>query len=295
MSFLNPVSEPVKRFSSTDAGAPQINYASRTAGDVKAVLKACLVTGYGATSSAGWSIVNEVDHVAEFVSPSAAMSDFKLIVDDSIATTTTYKYQPGNTTAVLVSNNNKKDSYITTDYNWYLFATDNAVVFAECARSTSLNKTIARVTYYGLIKSALQVSGIVAWSAGWGSANNRPNTLFKTNFYSNRPLSLNGIAGYEFMTANQTIINNESNKTASLSVIDLWSDVFFTDKKHVIAKQPALLFGLLANDAVAYDVTDSVINNRQAFIVFMGPSESYGPYINYYGFNVAIFTDYWEY
>lgn len=66
MSFLNPVSEPVKRFKSTDAGAPQINYNARVSGDVKTVLKACLVTGYGAKASAGWSIVNEVDHVAEF-------------------------------------------------------------------------------------------------------------------------------------------------------------------------------------------------------------------------------------
>lgn len=78
MSFLNPVNEPVLRFSSTDTDAPQIDYNSRTSSDIKTVLKACLVTGYGTTASAGWSITNETTNDAEFVSPSAAMSSYRI-------------------------------------------------------------------------------------------------------------------------------------------------------------------------------------------------------------------------
>lgn len=43
-------------YKSTDAGAPQL---SLTAGVINAVLKGCLVTGYGAKAAAGWEVVHE--------------------------------------------------------------------------------------------------------------------------------------------------------------------------------------------------------------------------------------------
>ena len=144
MSFLNPVSEPVLRFSSTDASAPQINYNARTAGDIKAVLKACLVTGYGAKASAGWSIVNEINHVAEFVSPSAAMSDYRLGVDDSttIKTTWYYQYQDARTNPNY-NEPTKSFSYVDKTHasnGWQMLVTERGIVFIELVQNSVVNK-----------------------------------------------------------------------------------------------------------------------------------------------------------
>lgn len=54
MSLKQPVRYPVKYYSHLDAGAPQY---SNIDGAVKTILKACLVTGYGEKSGAGWTSV----------------------------------------------------------------------------------------------------------------------------------------------------------------------------------------------------------------------------------------------
>lgn len=43
-------------YSSQDAGAPQI---FRSAGDINTAIKACLITGYGTKSAAGWELLSE--------------------------------------------------------------------------------------------------------------------------------------------------------------------------------------------------------------------------------------------
>lgn len=53
MSLLTPVKLPVKVYRWDDAGAPALD---KTAGCLMAIFKACLVTGYGAKESAGWSM-----------------------------------------------------------------------------------------------------------------------------------------------------------------------------------------------------------------------------------------------
>lgn len=50
---------PVKVFSSDDAGAPQFATVSPTPSEFIAVLKACLVDGYGASTSLGWTMIAE--------------------------------------------------------------------------------------------------------------------------------------------------------------------------------------------------------------------------------------------
>lgn len=52
MSLKQPVQHPVKYYSHLDAGAPQLADAD---GVIKTILKACLVTGYGAKEGAGWT------------------------------------------------------------------------------------------------------------------------------------------------------------------------------------------------------------------------------------------------
>lgn len=53
MSFLNPVSEPVKVYRWDDAGAPVLD---KTPNCMAIIFKACLVTGYGTKGSAGWTM-----------------------------------------------------------------------------------------------------------------------------------------------------------------------------------------------------------------------------------------------
>lgn len=56
MSLLEPVQVPVSVYRSTDASAPILD---KTAGCVANIIKACLVTGYGATAGAGWTMTHE--------------------------------------------------------------------------------------------------------------------------------------------------------------------------------------------------------------------------------------------
>lgn len=56
MSLRNPLKYPVKYYSWQDAQAPQLSNAD---GVIKTILKACLVTGYGTKSGAGWTALFE--------------------------------------------------------------------------------------------------------------------------------------------------------------------------------------------------------------------------------------------
>lgn len=59
MSLKQPVQYPVKYYSHLDAGAPQI---ANVDGNIKTILKACLITGYGTKESAGWTALFEDDY-----------------------------------------------------------------------------------------------------------------------------------------------------------------------------------------------------------------------------------------
>jgi hypothetical protein len=186
MSFLNPVNEPVLRFKSTDAGAPQINYNARVAGDVKTVLKACLVTGYGDKASAGWSIVNEVNHVAEFVSPAVAMSDYRLGIDDTSASSTTWYYQYQNVRKNPSLNAPIKNfgSYIDKNHAsnaWQLLVTQRGLYFVEICKHSGGDVLVARMTYWGMVKSALvsDVGENISWfCVGWCAPQIDPKAFF---------------------------------------------------------------------------------------------------------------------
>ena len=59
MSLRQPVQYPVRYYSYLDAGAPQL---ADIDGNIKTILKACLVTGYGAKVGAGWTALFEDDY-----------------------------------------------------------------------------------------------------------------------------------------------------------------------------------------------------------------------------------------
>lgn len=83
MSFLNPISLPVKRYSSADEGAPQI-YMQDFTGVFKTLFKACLVTGYGDKQGAGWAIEELDEHQAIFRSQDPQAPLVGLLVDSRL-------------------------------------------------------------------------------------------------------------------------------------------------------------------------------------------------------------------
>lgn len=301
MSFLNPVNEPVKRFKSTDAGAPQINYAARTAGDVKAVLKACLVTGYGSTASAGWSIVNEVDHVCEFVSPSAAMSDYRLVIDDTSTSSTTWYYRyMGGMVAPLGNKPVKSLSQITKTHEnngWQLFITDKGLMLVEIVYYTSISRMSARMTCFSQLKSSLKVSGgnnIAFFNMGHDGQ--LPHALdfynpLKTHFVLNDHSKI-AVVGSNLESLRVSRALNKSSAdlvSAQYLSADDGGGVFF-------AGQLPPLFGVsIANAADIYTVSDATIDGRPAFRFTCGYSTTDTGQRISLASGFLIFLDYWEY
>lgn len=301
MSFLNPINEPVKRFSSTDASAPQINYNARVAGDVKTVLKACLVTGYGAKASAGWSIVNEVNHVAEFVSPAAAMSDYRLGIDDSSTSSTTwyYQYQDARTNPIYntptKSFSNIDKSYV--DNGWQLLVTDRGVVFIESVQHTVLNKLSARITYYSQVKSALSTTSknICFFNIGHNAAISYPLSLYSD---ASRYIHVNLDSYTSAHTSSATSgVLLKGVYSAGIAVADLVSDIYITNTAQdlLIGRMPAILSKIVNKKSEIYDVIDSVLNGRNVLQVCAGVSSSG---LDFAQDRAAVFLiplDYWEY
>lgn len=300
MSFLNPVNEPVLRFSSTDAGAPQINYNARVAGDVKAVLKACLVTGYGATASAGWSIVNEVDHVAEFVSPSAEMSDYRLAINDTSASSTTWYYQYQDVRVNPSQNSLKKNfSYINKTHaenGWEALVTDRAFIFIEHIYNTGINKALSRITYFGALKSAVDTASgknIAFWSIGYGAAIGWQFLAYKpaTNFHAE-------VASYgdlEFASNVIGIAVRQNGAEYGVSNVDIIDGLLLTKNGLVIAKHPAVMFKSVNSVADLYSTENVTINSRPMLKLCAGFENGTSDTIKNYSVAVLISTDYWEF
>lgn len=300
MSFLNPVNEPVLRFKSTDAGAPQINYNARVAGDVKAVLKACLVTGYGATASAGWSVVNEVDHVAEFVSPSAAMSDYRLGVDDTSASSAIWYYQYQDARVNPSQNSLKKNfSYINKTHaenGWEALVTDRALIFIEHIYNTGINKPLSRITYFGALKSAVDTASgknIAFWSIGYGAAIGWQFLAYKpaTNFHA-------AVASYgdlEFASNVIGIAVRQNGTEYGVSNVDIIDGLLLTKNGLVIAKHPAVMFKSVNSVADLYSTENMTINSRSMLKLCAGFENGTVDTIKNYSVAVLISTDYWEF
>ena len=301
MSFLNPVNEPVLRFSSTDAGAPQINYDARVAGDVKAVLKACLVTGYGAKASAGWSIVNEVNHVAEFVSPIAAMGDYRLGVDDTSAASTTWYYQYQDVRSEPTDNkilkNMRKIDLISDQNGWQLLVTARGLFLIEIVKSVHTDGKVARLTYWGQVKSALQqttLKNITFFSVGSDAPNVVPTQFFQNIPRNNAYVMLGDFTGnWLFTGANINTI--EKSVARGNSLITVTSDLYLSQKSFIAAKYPGILINDVALDNEIVGVYDTVFESRPVIHVCNPYTEVSIATLYQYSVSVYLALDFWEY
>ncbi|MBZ1392846.1 hypothetical protein [Psychrobacter pacificensis] len=295
MSFLNPVSEPVKRFSSTDAGAPQINYNARVAGDVKTVLKACLVVGYGDKASAGWSIANEVDHVAEFVSPSAAMSDYRLGIDDSTATKTDWFYQYKNARKNPKSNAPVKAfvraDKVSANNGWQLLVSERGLLFIEIVQHTTVSSLSCRLTYFSAQKSTSSTIGddIVFFNTGHSGAINTYNQLYG---YANAYISQDATA--KIITTSPHMLGVDY--TYDASSIDLAADIYTAlgNGSALLGKLPALMCQTPAQQPT-FGLRDVLIDGRAFLEFFCGDTSASATTVYGYGRTFLSPLDYWEY
>lgn len=305
MSFLNPINEPVKRFKSTDAGAPQINYNARTAGDVKAVLKACLVTGYGAKSSAGWSIVNEVGHVCEFVSPSAAMSDYRLGIDDTSASSTTwyYQYQDArvNPQGNALSKSGAFMDKTSAANQWELLVTERGFYFIERVLFEKFGLLGDSLTYFGQTKSATtDLDKNIAW---WclGFSGNVSQDARPTSFFSASPNSVSQhvmlpVAVNTHINTNLALISAYENSSAK-SYVDVTTPWFFGSNKEIVAQQVGCLLTPKKDTNIAQKTIINTIDGRAVLTV--QPARGNDTTVDYWTqanrVYVSIYLDYWEY
>lgn len=301
MSFLNPVSESVLRFSSTDAGAPQINQAGRVAGDIKTLLKACLVTGYGTKPSAGWSIINEVGSVAEFTSPSAGMLEYKLGIDDSSAANTTWYYKYNDVRVNPTKNAVKKGfAYATAPKSngWQLLVTNKGLFFIEILHSDAVDNKLARVTYWGLIKSAALTElgqSFAFWCAGYDSPTPSIHDSFAAGGTASRYVNINGSTAVWFMSAVLDVFTAPNNSLNLNSSVDMSDAVYLSVDKKLSGKQPGLLLKTTNNIDNLYGVYDSVVGDRPVLYLGLSLAHSTNSVVRDYCRNMTIYLDYWGY
>ncbi|MDN5665062.1 MAG: hypothetical protein L0G41_02410 [Psychrobacter sp.] len=297
MSFLNPVSEPVLRFSSTDTDAPQINYAARVAGDVKTVLKACLVTGYGAKPSAGWSIANDVDHVAEFVSPSAAMSDYRLGIDDTSTSSTTWYYQYQDAridpryNVPTKSLGNVDKAHI--DNGWRLVVSSRGFILIEILQHNVVKKPSVRITYFSPVKSmlsAVETHNMMFFNFGHDGQIDRSSRLHTSTYPY---CKLNDYTAPEIFGTLLLVDDYDRD----ISVVDVTTQLFVKNASvsAIIAKVPGLLAQTISQTDDIYRLRDIKIDGRDYLSVCTGYSYPTAQYVTPRARNFLIPTDYWEY
>lgn len=300
MSFLNPVNEPVLRFSSTDASAPQINYNARVAGDIKTVLKACLVTGYGTKASAGWTAVNETATVIEFVSPSTAMSDYRLGIDDTSSANTTWYYQYQDARVNPTNNQpNKNIQYIdkvSVSNGWQLLVTERGLYFVEIVLNAVSGAKFGRVTFWGATKLLVRTTttqNIGFWIVGM-QAPVTTSAFFNAGNTASKNYKIEGFGALNFDAVNLPVMSANA-------PISLDSDVIFDSAIYLRldTKLVAVHVGALVRhvnvDALLYGVYDSMCDGRPVLYVGVADANPNLVYIKQSARGIIINLDYWEY
>ena len=300
MSFLNPVNEPVLRFKSTDAGAPQINYNARVAGDVKAVIKACLVTGYGATASAGWSIANEVNHVAEFVSPSVAMSDYRLGIDDTSVSSTTWYYQYQDVrTSTAISAPPKDFSQadkLSGNNGWQLLVTLRGFYFIEIVQSRAAKDKVARLTYFGQVKSALSsadTKNMAFWHLGFHSGRGVLAQVLG-NKVNQKGYNIAGNTGLQWSAANLDMLGR-STANWDLSSVEMTADLYLHVDGRFAGQHPGILLQDRNASSSLFGVYDTTVQSRPVLAVAMTWEVDTLVTQTDQARHALIYLDYWEY
>lgn len=163
MSLENPVKYPVKYYSYLDAGAPQL---ANIDGNIKTIIKACLVTGIGDKESAGWTALFEDDFRIVLRRPSL-FSDYCIKIENGIingAASHQVIVQDNptsvdDTTSLVSGNLLARDS--KSQNKWYLVVSDFGFLFfyemSEDQYSSASSENLS-VLYCGSVSKATSVS-----------------------------------------------------------------------------------------------------------------------------------------
>jgi len=276
MSFLNPINEPVLMYSSTDANAPQINYAARAKGDVKTVLKACLVTGYGTKQGAGWTIKNETSTAARFVSPSALLSDYQLCIDDNSTEISTFYY----TYKVTRVNPNintlsKLLNYVALDSpknTWTLLVTKQGFLWIEKFAHSDEAIECCRILYLGRIKSALTketTKNINFYNFGFNGGVIEPSQFFPNNY--------NHVVLDTYTLSKMTGANLDamsSLQVRNLIAIEVTNSVFLSSDGVILGEMLPFLPTIKPRVENLFGLYQTTFNNRPALYICIGGTSS---------------------
>ena len=135
--MLQTTRYPVTLYTSEDAGAPQITSA---AGALKTVLKACLVTGYGTKSGAGWEVLFEESNKIALKSADDKSTGAALHVADTagrVAQVSLYQKTEGFEKGKAASNRRSVSYANSTVQKWLLAACARGFVFVSFQDSYS--------------------------------------------------------------------------------------------------------------------------------------------------------------
>ncbi|ULJ65943.1 hypothetical protein [Wielerella bovis] len=154
--MIHTTPKAVTLFSSKDTGAPKL---TASAGSLKTLLKACLVSGYGDKQPLGWEMPFEQGHVAVFRSKSSESNRHFLRIDNAAAKFAIYEGYLNMTAAstgtgkFAYGNNLDRFGYCEYDRseqpNWWLVGHDKAFIFLSAKRT--LNDTC--ILFFGDIPS----------------------------------------------------------------------------------------------------------------------------------------------
>lgn len=290
MSFINPIKLPVMKFDSTDKDAPQLNYNARTSGDIKTILKACLVTGYGEKQGAGWSVVEESDFGIFLKSPHIQMADYVFIVNDSSTSNTIYQYSYQGAVANISTINKSVKNADKSQSGWCMLVTELGFILLE--RFYGGFGVACRLTYWGAMKSTLKENNgknLCFYNIGWGGETSI-NSLFSSNnikgeihsFANNIKMDtlFRDMNGYRDVRMNQVAIN-AINKVYAVA-----------DTKVLVAEMPAILLKTTgdSNEICQYNEAGDKI----VCTVALDNSNSKS-YIYTFSLVLLIATDFWEF
>ncbi|QRO12835.1 hypothetical protein I6J32_09460 [Moraxella osloensis] len=299
MSFLNPVSEPVLLFSSKDTDAPQI-INTRAIGDIKTVFKACLVTGYGEKTSAGWSMLGETNTGADFISPDADMVKYKISLTNDTESNYSVNHKINDTAKSNSTSTNiiKQPSYTDKSKNaWYMLVTKKGFYFIESFFYTGTSKQAARLSYYGKVKSALKTDGdtnflsmIIGFSTNYTYGFFESTNKFKIN--------ISNYSGATASASNSRMASSSLDLNRSLVAVDFSSCIYYrdNDSQVFLGQQPGLVLNAVNDDTRLFDFIQSTYNNRPVLVVPVGGNESGGA-ANFaiQSAQYLIYTDKWDY
>ncbi|HAV46874.1 MAG TPA: hypothetical protein DCX43_01585, partial [Psychrobacter sp.] len=254
-----------------------------------------------AVASAGWSAVNELANVIEFVSPSAAMSDYRLGIDDSTPTKTDWYYQYQDVrTNPNYNSPIKNPDYINEAHasnGWTLLVADRGLYFLEHFYSTLVDAISSRMTYIGQIKSGLiDNTGV---NIAFFNIGHSATTPYSERFYNSSYTHYRLGAYTKLKICSATPFDSELDTYQyGVSVIDMASEIYLSkgvSPDVLLAQQPALLSKVVNSTADLFGVLETTLDARPVLSVGLGGTESSALALNSSARAFILRLDYWEY